>query len=79
MSQGWTHDDLTAMRLTSFMNQTDQYIILLHFTFNYDQFSILCANICQFYKFTFKILKLLKFLKVLNLKCEFVELTSVCT
>jgi hypothetical protein len=41
--------------------------ILLHFTLNYDQFSVLCANTYQFFKFTFKIVKLLKFLKVLKI------------
>jgi hypothetical protein len=34
---------------------------------NYDQFSVLCANTCQFFKFTFKFLKLLKFLTVLKI------------
>jgi hypothetical protein len=34
---------------------------------NYDQFSVLCANTCQLFKFTFKILKLLKFLIVLKI------------
>jgi hypothetical protein len=29
--------------------------ILLHSSLNYDQFIVLCANTCQFYKFTFKI------------------------
>jgi hypothetical protein len=38
--------------------------ILLHFPLNHDQFSILHANTCQFYRFTFKILKLLNSLHV---------------
>jgi hypothetical protein len=35
-------------------------------TFNHDQFSVLRANTCQIYRFTFKILKLLNSLKVLK-------------
>jgi hypothetical protein len=31
---------------------------------DYDQFTVLRANTCQFYKFTFKILKFLKVLKI---------------
>jgi hypothetical protein len=35
--------------------------ILLHFPLNYNQFSVLCANTCQFFTFTFKIFKTFKF------------------
>jgi hypothetical protein len=31
--------------------------ILLHFPLNYNQFSVLCANTCQFFTFTFIIVK----------------------
>jgi hypothetical protein len=41
--------------------------ILLHCSLNYDQFTVLCANICHFYKFTFNIFKIVKFLKVLKI------------
>jgi hypothetical protein len=34
--------------------------ILLHFPLNHGQFSVLRANTCQFYRFTFTILKLLR-------------------
>jgi hypothetical protein len=39
-------------------------VVKLHVSLNYDQFSVLCANTRQFFKFTFKILKLLKVLKI---------------
>jgi hypothetical protein len=38
---------------------------------NYDQFTVLCANTCQFYKFTCNIFKILNFLKVLKITACF--------
>jgi hypothetical protein len=45
--------------------------ILLHFSLNYSQFTVLSANTCQLYKFTFTILKILKFLKVFKITACF--------
>jgi hypothetical protein len=46
----------------------DLYVVQKEeFSINHDQFSVLCANTCRFYRFTFKILKLLNSLKVLKI------------
>jgi hypothetical protein len=55
----WSHSRLRRLKIYC--------SILLHFPLNHDQFSVLRANTCQFYRFTFKIFKLLNSLKVLKI------------
>jgi hypothetical protein len=58
---------LVTLYLNHTLNKALSLCYALHNSLNYDQFSVLCANTCQFFKFTFKILKVLNFLKVLKI------------